>query len=343
MITLIRSLILVTLVTFALTSALPASAQSPAPTQPEAPPAAQAPAAQAPAPAPKPAVVPPRRFPSAEDAVQALVAALRAGDTKALLAIFGSEARPLISSGDAVSDRHSREVFLHAYDAGHKLVPNGASTVLRVGDDDWPFPIPLVKDAARWHFDPRQGRQEILARRVGRNELYTMQTCLAYVDAQREYYAKDRNGDGILEYAQQFASSPGQQDGLYWATAPGEPLSPLGDLVVRAHAAGYRRAKTGPTPYHGYFYRILTAQGPAAPDGAYDYITRGHMIAGFALVAFPAEYGNSGVMSFIVNHDGVVYQKDLGPRTRAIASAMKTFNPDPTWTKAEITQVAAPR
>jgi hypothetical protein len=168
-----------------------------------------------------------------------------------------------------------------------------------------------------------------------------MQTCLAYVDAQREYYAEDRNGDGILEYAQTFASAPGKRDGLYWPTPPGQPLSPLGDLVVRARAEGYRRgASGGPTPFHGYLYRILTAQGPDAPGGEYDYIARGHMIAGFALVAFPAQYGVSGVMTFIVNHDGVVYQKDLGPGTRTIALAMRKFNPDATWTKTDVPELA---
>jgi Protein of unknown function (DUF2950) len=331
----IWSVILVTVSTLAMESGLPANAQAPAPAKPEPPSAAQPPAA-----APKPAVVQPKRFASAEEAMQALVAALRAGDTKALLGILGSEGRTLISSGDPVADQRSRETFLQEYDAANKLVANGNTTVLRIGNDDWPFPIPLVKDGERWRFDARQGRQEIIARRIGRTELYTIQTCLAYVDAQREYYAEDRNGDGILEYARQFGSTPGKRDGLYWPTKPGEPPSPLGDLVVRARAEGYRRAEgRGPTPFHGYLYRILTAQGPDAPDGAYDYITRGHMIAGFALVAFPAQYGVSGVMTFIVNHDGVVYQKDLGPKTRAAALAMRTFNPDATWTKAEVPAV----
>ena len=308
-----------------------------APTKPEAGPAAQTPA-------PKPAVIPAKRFPSPEKATEAFVAAVRAGDTKGLLAILGSEARTLVSSGDAVADRLAREKFVQDYDAAHKLVPKDTTTVLHTGADDWPFPIPLVKAGDSWRFDVRQGREEIIARRIGRNELYTIETCLAYVDAQREYYSEDRNGDGILEYARQFASTSGQRDGLFWETPPGQPPSPLGDLVVRARAEGYRRDKSGgPTPYHGYLYRILTAQGPAAPGGAYDYITRGHMIGGFALVALPAEYGVSGVMTFLVNHDGVVYQKDLGPKTRPTALAMKTFNPDSTWTKSEIPQIAAPK
>ena len=345
-------LVLVTIAGLVVQPGVPARAQAPTPAKPEAPapakpetPAAAKPDAAAPAKpaAPKPTVVQPKRFASADEAMQAFVTALRADDTKALLGILGSEGRTLISSGDAVADRQNRERFLKAYDAANKLVANGDATILKIGDDDWPFPIPLVKDGERWRFDAKQGREEILARSIGRNELYTMQTCLAYVDAQREYYSEDRRGSGILQYAQQFASTPGKRDGLYWPTKPGEPPSPLGDLVVRARAEGYRRdASGGPTPFHGYLYRILTAQGPAARDGEYDYITRGYMIAGFALVAFPAQYGVSGVMTFIVNHDGIVYEKDLGPNTRSTAFAMRKFNPDDTWKKAEIQEVAAP-
>ena len=314
---------------------LAANAQAPTPAKPGT--AAPTPSAAA----PKPAVVQPRRFASAEDAVQALVNALRAGDVKAMVGIVGSDGRALLVSGDPVLDRQSRERFLAAYDAVNSLVADGETTVLHVGRDDWPFPIPLVRDGDRWRFDVRRGRDEILARRIGQNELSTIQTCLAYVDAQREYYTEDRNGDGILEYARRFASAPGTRDGLYWRTQPGERPSPLGELVVRAWAQGYRREKGGPTPFHGYLYSILTAQGASAPDGAYDYLVRGHMMAGFALVAFPAQYGVSGVMTFIVNHDGVVYQKDLGPRTRDLATAMRRFDPDRTWTKTEVPEVAA--
>jgi hypothetical protein len=347
----VRSLVLVTIAALALQSSVPANAQAPAPAKPEAPapakPEAPAPTkTEGPAakpPAPKPVVVQPKRFTSPEEATQAFVAALRAGDTKALLGILGSEGRTLVTSGDPVGDRRGRERFVDAYDAGHKLVANGDTVTLQVGADDWPLPIPLVKQGERWRFDARQGRAEIIARRIGRNELYAMQTCLAIVDAQREYYAADHNNDGVLEYARQFGSAPGKRDGLYWPTQPGEPLSPLGDLVVRARAEGYRRGEGGgPTPFYGYLYRILTSQGPAAPGGEYDYVVRGHMIAGFALVAFPAQYGVSGVMTFIVNHDGVVYQKDLGPSTRSIAFAMRTFNPDGTWAKAEVQEVSPP-
>lgn len=301
--------------------------------------------AQAPVPSPaqptqatgtKPQVTSPKRFGSAEEAVQALVAALRAGDTTALIGIFGSAGRALVSSGDPVADRRVREAFVENYDAANKLVARGGAMILHIGNDAWPFPIPLVREGERWQFDTRRGREEILARRIGRNELNTIQVCLAYVDAQREYYAADRKGDGILEYAQKLMSTPGKRDGLYWEAKPDDPPSPLGLLAVRARAEGYRPGKGGGSAsYHGYLYRILTAQGPDAPDGAYDYIVRGHMMAGFGLVAFPAEYGASGVMTFIVNHDGVVYQKDLGPTTRSVAAAMRTFNPDQSWTKVD--------
>jgi len=332
----ISSLVVAIVVGFALQSGPPAYAQVTAPAKPEASPPAKPPAS-----APKNPVVQPKRFASAEEALLAFVAALRAGDTKALMVILGSEGRTLISSGDPVGDRRSREMFLQAYDTGNRLVAKDKTMVLQIGGDDWPFPIPLVKESQRWRFDTRQGREEIVARRIGRNELYTIQTCLAYVDAQREYYSEDRNGDGILEYAQQFASTPGKHDGLYWPTQPAEPPSPLGALVVRARAEGYRRdASGGPTPLHGYLYRILTAQGPSAQDGAYDYVAGGHMIAGFALIAFPAQYGVSGVMTFMVNHDGVVYQKDLGSSTRSIALARRKFEPDSTWTKTEIPEAS---
>src|SRR5213083_1271397 len=311
--------------------------------QTPAAPAKESSATQTPTSAAKPALILPRRFASAEEATEAFVAALRAHDTRALVTILGSDARPLIASGDPVADRNIRDAFVKAYDAGHTLVAKGTDAMaLKVGSDDWPFPIPIVKQGAHWRFDTAQGREEILARRIGRNELNTMQVCLAYVDAQREYYEEDRRGNGVLQYAQKFASTPGKRDGLYWETKPAEPPSPLGDVVVRAHAEGYRRsAGGGPTPYHGYLYRILTAQGPAAPGGAYDYVVRGHMIAGFGLVAFPAQHGVSGVMTFIVNHDGVVYQKDLGPTTGAIATALRQFNPDNAWTKVDIPDITA--
>jgi hypothetical protein len=205
-----------------------------------------------------------------------------------------------------------------------------------VGSDEWPFPIPIVKAGNGWRFDTGAGKQEILARRVGGNELKAIQVCLAYVDAQKEYAMKKaRQGEGLLEYAQKFVSTPGKQDGLYWEAGEGQEQSPIGPLFSAARDQGYSGKPLGeePEPYHGYFYRILTAQGKNAPGGAQDYVVGGKMIGGFALIAYPAHYGASGVMTFIVNHDGVVYQKKLGKDTKKAAQAMKAFNPDKTWTR----------
>jgi hypothetical protein len=276
---------------------------------------------------------PQRRFASIEAATQALVDAIRAGDQKAMLGVLGENAKGLVSSGDPVSDRLARERFVAAYDAKHSFEAGGGKVVLVLGQDDFPFPIPIVPDGPSWRFDTAAGREEILNRRIGQNELNTIQVCLAYVDAQREYYARDPDNNGLLQYARTFASSPGKRDGLYWPGKPGEVPSPLGPLVARARGEGYSKTGSGPVPYWGYYYRILTAQGKDAPGGAYDYLAHGRLIGGFALVAYPAQYGASGVMTFIVNHDGVVYQKDLGPNTVASARAMKEFNPDSTWKK----------
>ena len=277
-----------------------------------------------------------KRFESVNAAVDALVTALRAHDQKALIDILGEAGRPLVFSGDPVADRNASKKFVAEYNERHQLVAGGGKVVLHVGTEDFPLPIPLVPDGPSWRWDTEAGKEEILNRRIGRNELNTIQVCLAYVDAQREYYSTSHSRDGILEYAQRFGSTPGKRDGLYWATKPGEPDSPLGDLVVKARAEGYRRDQEGGrTPYQGYFYRILTAQGPNATGGAYDYIARGHMIGGFALVAFPAQYGVTGVMTFMVNHDGVVYEKDLGLKTTELADGMKRFDPDTTWRRVE--------
>jgi hypothetical protein len=276
-----------------------------------------------------------RRFTSPEAAMTALVDAIKAADRKGLLDMLGPEGLTLVDSGDAVADRNAGQRFAAEYDRAHRLEGGGGKVVLYVGPNDFPFPIPLVPEGPVWRFDTRAGKDEILNRRVGRNELHAIQVCLAYVDAQREYYSEDRNADGLREYAQRFASTPGKRDGLFWETKAGETPSPLGPLVAQARIEGYGGARPAtPVAYQGYYYRILTAQGPDAPDGAYDYLAHGRMIGGFALVAFPAQYGLSGVTTFIVSHEGVVYQKDLGSNTAAIARSIKLFNPDGSWKKA---------
>ena len=276
-------------------------------------------------------------FASPEEAVRAMVEALSSNDLKALEAIFGPGSRDLITSGDSTADQSDREQFLKLYGKKNRLEQTADKVVLSVGNEDWPFPIPVVKKGAFWRFDTKEGGEEILVRRIGRNELSAIQVCLAYVDAQQEYALKDRNGDGFLEYAQKFASESGKKDGLYWKVKEGDEQSPLGPLVVEAEEEGYTGKKSGgkSIPYHGYYYRILKGQGKKAPGGAYDYMVKGKMIGGFALVAYPAKYGSSGVMTFIVNHDGVVYQKDLGQDTEKAAQAIKLFNPDSTWKKVE--------
>lgn len=275
-------------------------------------------------------------FSSAEEAVKAAVAAARNNDDKEMLAIFGTQAKEILFSGDAVADKQRRAQFLAAYDERNRLATEGENKILIVGKQDWPFPIPIVKKGDSWVFDTAKGKEEILNRRIGENELFTIQVCLAIVDAQREYAMKDRDRNGLLEYAQKFVSDSGKKNGLYWDTKQGEPESPLGPIMSQARSTGYNlKASATPSPYHGYYYRILTAQGKAAPGGAYSYLVKGKMIGGFAVVAYPAEYGNSGVMTFIVNHEGKVFQKNLGTNTAAIAKSMKEYNPDSTWSEVK--------
>ena len=268
-----------------------------------------------------------------EEAVKALMAAAKAGDTKAMIGILGPGSRQIIHSGDAVADKTGRERFVKDYEAASRIEKSGdAKAVLSIGKDNWPFPIPVVKDAAGWRFDAKAGKEEILNRRVGRNELAVIQVLQAYVDAQREYYLRNPQHDKLLHYAQKIASTQGKRDGLYWPVKAGEKPSPLGPLVAGAKAEGYAKGAGGkPAAYHGYHYRILRGQGPDARGGAYDYVAQGRMIGGFAMVAWPASYGNSGVMTFIVNHDGVVYEKDLGPDTAAAVQKIARFNPDKSW------------
>ena len=226
-----------------------------------------------------------------------------------------------------------RQRFLSAYDAKHSIkAEENKKATLILGADDFPFPIPLVNNRTGWEFDPAAGRLEILYRRIGRNELDAVQTSLAYVDAQNEYAEKDRTGEGVGVYAQRIASSPGKKDGLFWRDDR-EP-SPLGELAAQASAEGYKVTEQA-APYHGYYYRILKGQGSNAPGGALNYVVRGKMIGGFGLIAYPAEYGNSGVMTFMVNHEGTVYQKDLGTRTDSIAKRIYLFDPDQTWKKVD--------
>ena len=237
----------------------------------------------------------------------------RSGDQKAALVVLGRDGEDIISSGDKVSDDAVRQRFVASYDTKHQITLDGdGKAMLVIGDNDYPFPIPLVRNKhGTWSFDTEAGRREILYRRIGHNELATIQTCLAYVDAQNDYAAKDRTGAGAGVYAERFISTAGKKDGLYWPSAQGEEESPLGELFAAATRQGYR-AGEGRSPYHGYYYKILTKQGPAAVGGAADYVVNGKMIGGFALVAYPAEYRNSGVMTFFVNHGGMVFQKDLG-------------------------------
>ncbi len=278
-------------------------------------------------------------FRSPEEAVNALVIAAKSDDTNVLHAIFGPAGQELVSP-DVVQSTEAFKMFVQHLTEKAQLVTNSDSNVtLEIGADGWPFPIPLVKQEGRWFFDTAAGRQEVLARRVGRDELGAIDVCNAYVEAQREYASKDRMGDGVLAYAQFLRSTPKTHDGLFWPTNSGGELSPLGPLIAQARVEGYHRTATmlndEQAPYHGYYFKILTRQGKHAPGGKYNYVINGRMIAGFALVAWPAEWGNTGVMTFIVNQQGKVYQKNLGSKTAKIAKAMTTYDPDDTWTPAQ--------
>ncbi len=279
-------------------------------------------------------------FPSAEAAVTALEAALKSHNPAMFRAIFGPEASQFTSSGDQAADEVAQKEFREHFAEKHLLKAEGVDRViLYIGNDEWPFAIPIDKTEDGWRFNTEEGAIELLARRIGRNELSSIQVCLAYVDAQREYASVDREGDGLMEYAQRLISAPGTKNGLYWETSAGDEQSPLGPLVAEAQESGYLADKKPgqnqddgqPAPYHGYYYKILRAQGKNAPGGAYDYMVRDRMIGGFALVAYPAQYESSGIMTFVTSHDGVVYQKDLGEDTTTLARDMTLFNPDDTW------------
>jgi Protein of unknown function (DUF2950) len=286
----------------------------------------------------------PKKFSSPQAAADSLVSALRDQDTSRLEKIFGPDGGEIISSGDPVADRAAGSRFLAAYDAQHRLQTDadGGSTTLLIGTQDWPFPVPIVKaEDSKYVFDTEAGKDELLNRRIGRNELSTEVVCLAVVDAERDYVRMRPMGGDLPLYARKLVSDPGTKNGLYWPTAAGEPPSPLGLLVAEAAAEGYggaaaaaARAAGEHPPYHGYRYRLLTAQGAYANGGKTDYMVNGNLIGGFGVVAYPAQYGNSGIMTFITNHDGVVYQRDLGPSTESLAKAMTEFDPGPGWTRS---------
>jgi hypothetical protein len=276
-----------------------------------------------------------KTFATPQEAVSALGEAVNATDQAALATVFGAESQKLVNP-DSVQGAQELGDFAAAFNATNRLVrESDARMILEVGDNGWPFPIPLVKMPAGWRFDTAAGRDEILNRRIGRNELDVLRILRAYVDAQREYASRDRDGDGVLEYAQKIASSPGRTDGLFWPPNLNGEMSPLGPLVAYAQGEGYFRRgsapDTQPKPFHGYLFKIITRQARSAPGGKYDYIINGNMIGGFALLAWPAEYGDSGVMTFIVNQQGRVHQKDLGPNTARLVQKISAYDPDSGW------------
>lgn len=263
-------------------------------------------------------------YPSADDAAGAFVQAVRSHDQAALAKVLGSNWKDYIPTEDI--DQDDVDLFLHRYDESHRIDSADGKSHLDVGKDNWVLPLPLVQGKDGWRFDTVAAQQEIRTRHIGQNELAVEQAMLAYYDAQRDYAAQDRDGDKVLQYAQHLLSSPGKHDGLYWPVSGDEPPSPLGPKLADAVPG---------QGYYGYHYRILTAQGPSAPGGAYNYISGGRMTNGFALIAWPAQYGETGVMSFMVSHDGQVFEKDLGKNGGATAQAMKTFDPDSSWTQVD--------
>lgn len=278
------------------------------------------------------AAAPPQHFPTPEAAVAALRSALKAGDTRALIRIAGDDFKPLVTTGEPQVDKQNyAEATLRLNTLASLEAPAPDRRILLVGAEAWPFPIPIVKDARGWYFDSAEGEEELLNRRIGENELVAIAVLGAYGEAQRAYADADHDGDGVREYARRLMSSPGKTDGLYWPAGEGQPQSPWGPLI--AASAIDPATKTPEQPYRGYRYKVLTAQGAGAAGGAYDYIINGHMVGGFGLVAFPAEPGTSGVMTFIVNQNGEIFEKALGPDTVAIASAMTAFDPGDGWQK----------
>lgn len=283
-----------------------------------------------------------QNFETPEAAVQALIEAAKAEGNGAVLKVLGKAAESIVESGDPVADKNGRQDFIEAYTAANSLDKSVEDlVVLEVGEDKWPFPVPLVKGDKGWHFDSEVGAEEIVNRRIGQNELDTIQSCLALVDAQREYYMRNAQNDSLQHYANRLISTEGKKDGLYWPASDNEEPSPLGEGFAQARAEGYLQEGTMKgQPFHGYIYRFLTGQGPNAPGGAYDYVVSDQLLGGFAAIAFPAEYGNSGVMSFIVSHDGTVYSQDLGKDTAKLALAIDKFDPAPPWKPEQAEQPA---
>jgi len=278
-----------------------------------------------------------RVFDSPDDAGKALLEAAKSGDQNALLPIFGSDSKEIIFSGDAVQDKTMIDKFVTAYGVMHRWRKmSDGEQVLLIGADNFAFPIPLKKgEGGQWFFDTATGKEEILTRRIGRNELAVIDVCEAMADAQADYFSEAHDGNGTQQFAVKFISDPGRQNGLYWDSPEGQPRSPLGPLVAFATDEGYSAKPNAHLPLHGYYFRMLTRQGSHAPDGAKDYVVDGKMTGGFAFVAYPAEYGNSGVMTFMINQDGVLLQKDLGKTTTEIATAMNEFDPDTGWSPVE--------
>jgi len=274
-------------------------------------------------------------FQTPDEAVQALVAAARTDDLTSMQAILGPGSKELISSGDSVADNAGRDRFVASYEQKHSLEAWTVRTmILHIGTDDWSLPIPIVKRGSSWGFDIVKGKKEILNRRIGRNELQAIDVVGAYVDGQHEYASRDCYGAGKVEFAQRFGSTPGSRDGLYWEAKEGEQQSPLGPLIARAAREGYG-TNGNLSPFHGYYFKIIKGQGKHAKGGSYNYVVKDKMILGFALVAYPAEYGNSGIMTFMVNQDGIIFEKNLGKNTRRIAEAITVYNPDKSWKKVK--------
>jgi hypothetical protein len=279
-------------------------------------------------------------FASADEATAALLDAMKQGDQKRLLAVLGPGSEALINSGDPHADAANRQKFVENYQAQHKLAEvSPGHDILDVGVNDWPLPFPVVQQNGRWQFDSRAGAQELVNRRIGRNEIAAIRVALTYVDAQRDYFDRSKQNGGAGEYAQRLISTPDAHDGLYWPAATGEPESPFGPLVTQAMEEGYPGdiVSGRQIPYQGYNFRVLKAQGENAPGGAKSYVAGDRMTEGFALVAWPASFGVSGIMTFVVDQDGVVFQKDLGKGTAAAAAAMTRFDPDLTWARVDVT------